>query len=123
MEELEIENKNLEKPEIIEMFDLILNDWVSVNENIKEFTNSLECSDHEKIVPIIMFDQVFALYSSIKAHYKYGINETSLNVIFRSLFESCLNNAYLFLDDGTDYSKKLESYVYWACTKQKKNIK
>lgn len=69
---------------------------------------------------LIMFNQVFALYSSIKAHYKYGINETSLNVVFRSLFESCLNNAYLFLDDGTDYSKKLESYVYWACTKQKK---
>lgn len=113
-------NSNEINIELTAMFKNITNEMNNISIEIKKHMRQSKLNDMQIQVHNIMLKQFYDLYSSIESHYKYEINETSLNVVFRSYFETCLNFSYLYvIDDNIDLSQKLDSYIYWTYKTQR----
>lgn len=81
--------------------------------------------DRNQVMGIDMLCKVFLdLYKSIYVHYTTVINETSLNVVFRSFYESCLNNIYLYQEsENLTFGKKLDIYTHAGVISVKQILK
>ncbi len=90
------------------------------NENIK-YIYMEEFTDEQKKSALILNKSLFDLYESVNFHFNNGLNQTSMNVVFRSFFETYINILYLYkLDSNPSFSKKLKIYSYCEALSRKK---
>lgn len=91
-----------------------------IDENIK-YIYTEDYTDEQKKSAFILDRSLCDLYESIKYHFNNGLNQTSMNVVFRSFFETYINILYLYkLDSKLSFSKKLRIYSYCEALSRKK---